>query len=88
MGIEAEGAKALKADKQNPNDWLEPKAVADYLGISLSQVYWYMGQYPPPWPFYRVTATKRLTKKVDLDVWLEKVKASAVTPEQSQGRRN
>jgi len=62
------------------NDWLTPKDVAKYLGISLGQVYSYMRQYPPPWPFYRVTQTKKLTKKSDLDAWLEKVKVSAAVP--------
>ena len=74
--------------KQDDHEWLGPKNVAKYLGISLSQVYWYMGQYPPPWPFYRVTPTKRLTKKSDLDAWLEKVKVPAVMPDQSHGRRS
>jgi predicted DNA-binding transcriptional regulator AlpA len=65
---------------ESKNDWFTPQEVAKYLGISLSQVYSYMRQYPPPWPFYRVTQTKRLTKKSDLDAWLEKVKVSAAVP--------
>jgi len=63
--------------ERNEKKRLEPRDVAKYLGISLSQVYWFMKQYPPPWPFYRVTASKRLTKPSDLDAWLEKVKVSA-----------
>jgi hypothetical protein len=66
--------------EQEGPEWLEPKDVAKYLGISLSQVHWFMKQHPPPWTFYRVTATKRLTKRADLDAWLEKVKVAAVTP--------
>ena len=65
------------------NEWLDPKSVAKYLGISLSQVYWFMRQYPPPWPFYQVTRTRKLTKRADLDAWLEKVKVSAATPDES-----
>ncbi|MDR0496753.1 MAG: helix-turn-helix domain-containing protein [Treponema sp.] len=61
-------------------EWLTQKEVAKYIGVSLSQVYLYMRQYPPPWPFYRVTPTKRLTKQADLDAWLEKVKVQAVEP--------
>ena len=64
------------------NDWFDPKAVAEYLGISLSQVYWYLRQTPPAWPYYRVTPSKKLTKRADLDAWLEKVKVSAAVPEQ------
>jgi predicted DNA-binding transcriptional regulator AlpA len=60
----------------NP-EWLEPKDVSKKLGISLSQVYSYMRQYPPAWTFYRPTSTKRLTKLADLDAWLEKRKVSA-----------
>jgi len=67
---------------KNEFEWLEPKEVAVKAGISLSQVYSYMRQYPPPWPFYRVTASKRLTKSSDLDSWLEKVKVSAAMPNQ------
>jgi hypothetical protein len=69
-------------DQQEETVWLEPGDVAKHLGVSLSQVYWYMRQYPPPWPFYRVTATKRLTRLVDLNAWLEKVKVSAAVPGQ------
>ena len=65
---------------ESKNDWFTPQEVAKYLGISLSQVYSYMRQSPPPWPFYRVTQTKKLTKKSDLDAWLEKVKVSAAVP--------
>jgi len=64
-------------------EWLKPKDVAKRIGISLSEVYALMKQYPPPWPFYRVTATKRLTKPADLDAWLEKVKVPAVVPGKS-----
>jgi predicted DNA-binding transcriptional regulator AlpA len=74
--------RRLESMEQKDPDWLGPKEVAKYLGISLSQVYLYMKQYPPPWPFYRVTATKRLTRRADLDAWLEKVKVPAVTPDQ------
>jgi len=88
MGIETEGARTLKEQEESGFKWLEPKDVATYLGISISQVCWYMRQNPPPWPFYRVTATKRLTKSSDLDAWLDKVKVSASTPDQSKGRRN
>ena len=63
--------------------WLEPKDVAKKIGVSIREVYSLMGQYPPPWPFYRVTTTKRLTKPADLDAWLEKVKVSAVLPDES-----
>ena len=69
--------------EQKESEWFAPKDVAKYLGISLSQVCWYMRQYPPPWPFYRVTATKKLTKRADLDAWLEKVKVSAVEPSEN-----
>jgi predicted DNA-binding transcriptional regulator AlpA len=67
---------------ENENDWLDPQGVANYLGISLSEVYSQMRQTPPPYPFYRVTTTKRNTKRADLDAWLEKVKVSAVEPEE------
>ena len=70
--------------EQNENEWLTPKEVAKKAGISLSQTYTYLRQYPPPWPFYRVTATKRLTRKSDLDAWLEKVKVSAAMPNQKE----
>ena len=73
---------------EKDSEWLTPKDIAKKLGISLSQVYGYLRQYPPPWPYYRVTATKKLTKPSDLDAWLEKVKVSAVSPDQSQGRRS
>ena len=65
-------------------EWLMPKDVAKRIGISLSEVYTLMRQYPPPWPFYRVTATKRLTRSADLDAWLEKVKVPAIVPDKSQ----
>ena len=68
---------------QEQNEWLNPQEVADYIGVSLSQVYKYFKQSPPPWPFYRVTATKRLTKRADLDAWLEKVKVPSAMPENS-----
>jgi len=68
---------------QEEKEWLEPKDVAKRLGVSLSQVYLLMKQYPPPWPFYRVTATKRLTRPADLDAWLEKVKVPAAMPGKS-----
>jgi excisionase family DNA binding protein len=68
--------------EQKDLEWLEPKDVAKYLGISLSQVYSLMREHPPPWTFYRVTATKKLTKRADLDAWLEKVKVSAVQLEE------
>jgi hypothetical protein len=61
----------------NENNWLTPKATAKYLGVSIGQVYIDMKQYPPPYPFYRVTATRRLCKKSDLDAFLEKRKVSA-----------
>jgi len=64
------------------NNWLIQKDVARYLGISLSQVYWYLRQTPPAWPYYRVTPSKKLTKRADLDAWLEKVMVSAAMPEQ------
>jgi predicted DNA-binding transcriptional regulator AlpA len=67
----------MEINVEQENVWLEPQEVADYLGISLSQVYRYMKQTPPPWPYYRVTITKKLSKKSDLDAWLEKVKVSA-----------
>jgi len=57
--------------EQNGNDWLNPKAIAKYLGVSLSQVYLDMRQYPPPYPYYLVTATRRLAKRADLDAYLE-----------------
>ena len=69
--------------EENPNEWLEPKEVAVYLGIKKSKVYECMGRAIPPWPFYRITPTKRLTKKSDLDAFLDKVKVSAAAPEQS-----
>ena len=69
---------------EHETEWLTPKEAAKYLGISLSQVYSYMRQYPPPWPFYQVTRTRRLTKRTDLDAWLEKVKVPAATPDISQ----
>jgi excisionase family DNA binding protein len=68
--------------EQKDIEWLTPKDVAKYLGISLSEVYSQMKQTPPPYPFYRVTSTKRNTKRADLDAWLEKVKVSAVEPEE------
>jgi len=77
-----------QGSEQDDHKWLEPKDVAVYLGIKKSKVYEYMGRAIPPWPFYRVTPTKRLTKKSDLDAWLEKVKVPAVMPDQSHGRRN
>jgi hypothetical protein len=70
--------------EQQDFEWLEPADVAKYLGISVNEVYRHLRRCPPPWPFYRVTATKRLTKRADLDAWLENVKVSAVTPNQSQ----
>jgi excisionase family DNA binding protein len=69
--------KEIENMEQKDPEWLTTKEVAKYLGISLSQVSWYMRQKPPPWTFYRVTATKRLTKRADLDAWLEKIKVSA-----------
>ena len=66
-----------QVQEQNEKEWLEPIEVAHKVGISLSKVYSYMRQVPPPWPFYRVTTTKRLTKPADLAAWLEKVKVSA-----------
>jgi predicted DNA-binding transcriptional regulator AlpA len=68
---------------QDSNEWLTPKEVAKKAGISLTQVYRYMKETPPPWPFYRVTKTKRLTRRADLNAWLEKVKVPAVMPEQT-----
>jgi len=68
-------------------EWLEPKEVSKKLGISLSQVYFYMNQTPPPWPFYRVTKSKKLTKPSDLDAWLEKVKVSAVKQNRGLGNQ-
>jgi transcriptional antiterminator len=62
---------------QEQNDWLNPKAIANYLGVSLSQVYLDMSKVPPPYPFYRVTTTRRLAKRTDLDVYLEQRKVSA-----------
>ena len=76
-------AKGIEYMDHDTDEWLSPKDVAKYLGISLGQVYWYLRQYPPPWTFYRVTATKRLTKKSDLDAWLEKVKTSPAMPGKS-----
>ena len=64
---------------QKDSEWLEQKDVAKKLGISIGQVSRYMSQYPPPWPYYRVTVSKKLTKSSDLDAWLEKVKVSAAT---------
>ena len=66
-----------QVQERNDNGWLNPKAIAKYLGVSLSQVYLDMNKVPPPYPFYRVTATKRLSKRADLDAWLDKVKVSA-----------
>ena len=82
MGTENEGTKI------DSNGWLEPKEQAEYLGISISQVYWFMKQNPPPYPFYRVTATKRLSKRADLDAWLEKVKVSSEASKKSKGGLN
>jgi len=75
----------LEQQQQDPNedDWLDPKAQAKYLGISLSEVYWHLRQYPPSWTFYRVTPTRRLSKRADLDAFLEKVKVSAVVVNES-----
>ena len=70
--------------EQKGEEWLEPKDVAEKAGISLSQVYAYMRQTPPPWAFYQVTRTKRLTRLSDLKAWLEKVKVSAATPDISK----
>ena len=61
-------------------EWLDQKDAARYLGISPAQVCLYMKNPSPPWPFYRVTATKKLSKRADLDAWLEKVKVSAEVP--------
>ena len=77
-----------QGSEQDDHKWLEPKDVAKYLGIGLTKAYEYLGRAIPPWPVYKVTPSKRLTKKSDLDAWLEKVKVSAASPEQSQGRRN
>jgi hypothetical protein len=68
------------SDQKEP-EYLKPKDIAKKLGISLSQVCWYMRQSPPPWTYYRVTATKKLTKPADLEAWLEKVRTQAVQPE-------
>jgi len=68
---------------QEEKGWLKPKDVAKRIGISLSEVYVLIKQYPPLWPFCRVTATKRLTKSADIDAWLEKVKVPAVVPGKS-----
>ena len=67
------------------DDWLEPKDVAKEIGVSERHVYTMLRQVPPPWPFYRTTKTKRLTRRADLDAWLEKVKVLAITPEQTFG---
>jgi hypothetical protein len=61
-------------------EWLNAQQTARYIGVSLSQACWYMRQSPPPWPYYQVTATKKLSRRADLDVWLEKVKVSATVP--------
>ena len=66
------------AESESKNEWLDPKAQAVFLGVSLSQVYSFMKQVPPPYPFYRITPSKRLSKRVDLETYLEKVKVSAV----------
>jgi len=67
---------------EKESEWLSPKDVAKKLGISLSQVYSYMRETPPPWSYYRVTVSKKLTKSSDLEAWLEKVKVSAEKPDQ------
>jgi hypothetical protein len=66
-----------QGQKLNENEWLNPKAIAKFLGVSLSQVYLDMRRSPPPYPFYRVTATRRLAKRTDLAVYLEQRKVSA-----------
>ena len=68
---------------EQEKDWLTQKDVAKELGISLGQVSRYMSQCPPPWPFYRMTKSKKLTRPADLAAWLEKVKVSADMPDQS-----
>jgi len=62
-------------------EWLDPKAQAKYLGISLNEVYRHLRRVPPSWPFYRVTSTKRNAKKSDLDAFLAKVMVPAAIPE-------
>jgi hypothetical protein len=61
----------------NENEWLTPRAIAKYLGVSLTQVYTDMRQSPPPYSFYRVTATRWLAKRADLDAYLERRKVSS-----------
>ena len=67
---------------EHGNDWLAPKDVAKYLGISLNEVYRHLRRVPPSWPFYLVTTSKKNSKKSDLDAWLEKVKVSATAPKE------
>ena len=68
-------------EQLNENEWLDPKAQAVFLGVSLSQVYSFLRKEPPPYPYYRITPSKKLSKKCDLEIFLEKVKVSAVKPE-------
>jgi hypothetical protein len=72
-----------KEQEVNENNWFTPKEIARYLGVSLGQVYLDMRQYPPPYPFYRVTATRRLAKKSDLDAYLEQRKVSEIATSES-----
>lgn len=78
------GCGGMEQGQVNDNGWLTPQKIAKYLGVSLSQVYTHMRQYPPPYPFYRVTATRRLAKKSDLDAWLDKVKVSVELASESK----
>jgi len=78
------GEEVMGNQEAEQKVWLTPSDCAVIAGISLSQVYSYMRQQPPAWPFYRVTTTKRLTKPADLDAWLEKKKVSADTQERER----
>jgi hypothetical protein len=51
-------------------------------GVSLSQVYVYLKMNPPPFAVYEFTDKKRMTRRRDLNAWLEKIKRSPKISEQ------
>jgi len=62
---------------ENEDEWLSPKEQAKFLGISLSKVYFFLRQTPPPYPYYTVTPTRKNAKKSDLKKYLRSMKVSA-----------
>jgi len=58
--------------------FMDLEAVASYLGVSMSTIYRYINSKENPLPSFKISSSKIVVKRVELDEWITDYRKSQI----------